>query len=174
MYLIIIQFQRQSPLGFSRFQVSKILAQSIFSIGIPHSDTRINASNVSSFNRILQSFSTQNCLENPRSYTVVLAKPKLQSVPSRSCMVEIAVVIGIWKCLLECQDWNPNMSLFANCSHCICDRLFLESPSLWLIKTLHTTFLWSAQKERKKTFIYGQNGIRHVLKTSNSEHCFRV
>ena len=80
MHLIIIQFQRQSPLVFGRFQVSICLVQSIFSIGRPlNDDTRINASNVSSFNPLMRSLFTQLCLENPRSHIVVLVKPKLQS-----------------------------------------------------------------------------------------------
>ena len=85
----------------------------------PHNDTHTNASNVSSFNQILRSLFTQFGLENPRSYIVVLAKPKLQSVLSQSCRVEIARVIGIWNCLLECQDWSPPMFLFTNYNHCI-------------------------------------------------------
>jgi hypothetical protein len=71
------------------FQVSEVIAQSMFSIGRLHDDTHINASNVSSFNRLLRgSLFTQFCLENPRSHVVVLAKPELQSVPSRSCRVK--------------------------------------------------------------------------------------
>ena len=93
--------------------------QFIFFIGRPGNDIRINASNVSSFNQLLRSLFTQLCLENPRSYIVVLAKPKLQLVLSRSCRVKIARVIGIWKCLLECQDWSSYMFMCANCSHCI-------------------------------------------------------
>ena len=61
------------------FQVSKSLARSIFSIGRTHDGTRIDASNVLSFDRLLQSLFTQFCLENPRSHRGVLAKPKLQS-----------------------------------------------------------------------------------------------
>jgi hypothetical protein len=50
MHLIIIQLQRQSPPVLGQFPSVKILAQSINFIGRPHNDTRINASNVSSFN----------------------------------------------------------------------------------------------------------------------------
>ena len=89
----------------------------MFSIERLYKDTCINASNISNFHQLLRSLFTQLCLENPRSHIVVLAKPKLQSMPSRSCKVEIAGVIGIWKCLLECQDWSPTMFLFTNCSH---------------------------------------------------------
>ena len=85
----------------------------------PHNDTRINASNVSSFNWVPQTLFTQFGLENPRSHIVVLAKLKLQSMPSRRCRIEIAGIVGIWKCFLECQDWTPTMLQFANCSHCI-------------------------------------------------------
>ena len=121
MHLIIIQLQWQSALWFLvHFQVSKILARSMFSIGRPHNDTHIHASNVSSFNQLLQSLVTQLCLENLRSHIAMLAKPKLQPVPSWSCRVKNARVIGIWKCLLGCHSyWNPTMFLFANCSHCI-------------------------------------------------------
>ena len=97
--------------------MSKSLAQSIFSIERLYKDTCINASNISNFHQLLRSLFTQLCLESPRSHIVVLAKPKLQSMPSRSCKVEIAGVIGIWKCLLECQDWSPTMFLNTNCNH---------------------------------------------------------
>ena len=90
----------------------------MFSIKRPHYDTHINAINVSRFNRLVQSLFTQLCLQNPRSHIVVLAKPKLQLVPSWSCKVKIIRVIGIWKCLLECQNWSPVMFLFTNCNHC--------------------------------------------------------
>ena len=115
----------------------KILAQSIFSNGRPHNDTRISAFNVSSFNWLLRSLFTQLCLENSRSYVVVLAKLKLQSVPSQSCTIEIARVIENWKCLLECQDWSPTMFLVTNCSQCmlchavigeVCRAHFCEVP----------------------------------------------
>ena len=93
MHIIIISNSKGKALRFwVDFQVSKFLAQSTIFIGRPHDDTRVNGSNVSNFNRLLRSLFTQLCLENPRSHIVVLAKPKLQSVPSRSCRV-----IGIWK-----------------------------------------------------------------------------
>ena len=60
----------------------KILAQFIFSIGRPHNDTHINASNVSSFNWLMRSLFTQFCLKNPLSHIIVFAKLKLQS---RNC-----------------------------------------------------------------------------------------
>ena len=47
----------------------------------------------------------------------MLAKPKLQLVPSRSGRVKIARVVGTWKCLLECRNWSPTMFLFTNCNH---------------------------------------------------------
>ena len=95
--------------------MSKFLAQSIFSIGRPHNDTRIDASNVSSFNRLLQSHFTHLCLENPCSHITMLAELKLQSMPSRSCRIYWNLQV----CVLECQNWSPTMFLFANCSHCI-------------------------------------------------------
>ena len=65
--------------------MSKILVQLIhISIGRPQNDTHINASNVSSFNRILRSFFTQFFLEYLHLHIVVLAKSKLHSQSCRS------------------------------------------------------------------------------------------
>ena len=80
MHLIIIQLWSQSPPIFGQISSVKNSSLIIFSIGRLHNDTRINASNVSSFNRLLRSLFTQLCLENPCSHIVVLAKPKFQSV----------------------------------------------------------------------------------------------
>ena len=110
MHLIIIQLQRQSP---------PFLAQFIFFIGRPHNEARINTSNVSSFNWLLRSLFIQLCLKNSSTRIVKLAKLKFQSVPSWSSGVKIVGVIGILKCMLECQDWSPTMLLFTNCSHSI-------------------------------------------------------
>ena len=55
---------------FNFWSISKcqeILVRSIFSIGRPHNDSHINASNVSSFNQILQSL-------NPRSHIAMFAE----------------------------------------------------------------------------------------------------
>jgi hypothetical protein len=41
-----------------------------------------------------------------------------QAEVAASAESELHVVIGIWRCLLECQDWSPTMSLFANGTHC--------------------------------------------------------
>jgi hypothetical protein len=76
-HLIIIQLQKQSPPVFGQFSNVEILAQSIFFMRRLHNDTRINASNVSSFSQLQRSPFTQFCLETPRSHIVVLAKPKL-------------------------------------------------------------------------------------------------
>jgi hypothetical protein len=119
MHLIINQLQMQNPPGFGRFPSVQDSSLIHILFKRPHNDTRINASNVSSFNRLLRSLFTQFCLENPRSHIVVLAKPKLQLVPSQSCKVKILGVIGIWKCLLKCQDWSRPISLYANCNQCI-------------------------------------------------------
>ena len=132
--------------------MSKILAQSIFSIGRPHYDTRINASNVSSLNRFMQSLFTQCCLENPQSHIVVLAKPKLQLVLNRNCKVEIAGVI--WN--LEVSARVPrlesnNFYYLQIATTVLCNMQFLERSSLWRVESLHSTFLWSAQT--KKTFL---------------------
>ena len=126
------------------FQVSRILARPIFSIGRPHNDTRINGSNVSSFNRLLQSLFSQLCFKDPRSHVLVLAKPKLQSMPSRSCVVKIARVIRIWECGLECQDWSPTMFLYANCSHCVLWHAILGEAFIVSSGNLHIALLWSA------------------------------
>ena len=82
MHLIIIQLQGKAVRFLVDFQVSKILAQSIFSIGKLHNDTCIKASSVSSFNQLLRSLFAQLCLENPHSHIALLAKLKLQS---RNC-----------------------------------------------------------------------------------------
>ena len=159
MHFIIIQLQRQTPPSFGWFPSAKILAQSIFSIGRLHNDTCINASDVSSFNRRLQSLFTQFCLNNLCSHIVVLAKLKLQSMPSQSCKIEIRRVIGIWWCLLECQDKNLAMFLCANCSrHVLWHAFFREA----FIVTEHIF----VKCPKNKNFFDGQNGIWLVLKTS--------
>jgi len=104
----------------------------------------------------MQFLLTQFGQENPLSHIVVLAKPKLQSVLSQSCRVEIAGVIGIWNCPLECQDWSPTMLLLylQIIVTIFFDMHFLERPSQWRVKTLQSTFLWSAPKpNKKKTFL---------------------
>ena len=117
MHLIINQLQRKSSGFWSISKCQKIYPNPYF----PSEDHIMTLAsmhpNVSSFDRLLRSLSTQKCLENPCSHIVVLAKPKLHSVLSRSCTIEIAGVIGIWKCLLECQDWRPIMFRFTNCNH---------------------------------------------------------
>ena len=107
--------------------------------------------------------SSPNCVwKIPHSHIGVLAKPKLQWVPSWNCG---STVIGIWKCL-QCQDWSPTVSLYLQIAATIfCDRQFLERPSLWRVGTLQSTFLlWSAVP--KKNFFDGHNGIWQALKTS--------
>ena len=131
----------------------------------PHNDTRTNASNVSSFNQILRSLFTQFGLENPRSYIVVLAKPKLQSVLSQSCRVEIARVIGIWNCLLECQDWSPPVFLFTNCNHCILWHAIFEEAFIVTSGNFAKHIHVKCPKTKKNIFD-GQNDIWQVLKTS--------
>ena len=121
MHLIIVQLR-----FLVDFQMSKILAQSIFSIGRPHNDTRINAFNVSSFNRNF-AITLHPTLFGKSTFTYSCV------LPSRSCSqcrVEVAGVIGIWKCMLECQDWSPPMYLLQIAAILFCDRHFLERPSL--------------------------------------------
>ena len=79
MHLIIIQLQRPKLSAFwflVDFQVSKFLAQSIFSIRRPHNNICINASNVSSFNWLLTFVITLHPIlsgKYPRSRLVVFA-----------------------------------------------------------------------------------------------------
>ena len=89
---------KAKPFGFFfvDFQVSKFLARSIFPIRRLHDDTRINASNLSSFNRLLRSLFTQLCLENPRSQIVALANMKLHSQNCRNCW-NLEVYVGVPK-----------------------------------------------------------------------------
>ena len=94
----------------------KAKSSSFWSISKCRNGSRINASDVLSFDRLLRSLFIHFCLEHPRSHVVVLAKPKLQSMSSRIRTVRIARVIEIWKCLLKCQDWSLAMFLFASCS----------------------------------------------------------
>ena len=120
MHSTIIQVQKQSPSVFGQFsQVSNNLGQFRFSIIRPHNDTHINVSNVSNLNWLLRSLFIQFQLGNPCSHLVVLAKLKLYSISSRSCRVKIAGLLGVWKCLLECQHWSPTKFAFANYNHCI-------------------------------------------------------
>jgi hypothetical protein len=150
--------------------VSKILVQSIFSIGRPHNDTCINASNTSSFNRLLRSLFIQFRLETPRSHVVVLAKPKLQLMPSRSCTVKIARVIEIWKCLLDCQDWSPTMFLFVNYRHCILWHAFFWEAFTVTSENFTEKFLWSAPppKKKKRWPQWHMTGVEDF----NIEHCW--
>ena len=85
--------------------------------------------------------------------------------------VKIARVLGIWKCLLEGQESNPSMFVFANWSQCNLWHAISEWPSLWRVDTLQSTFLWSAKYIlfhflKKIIFFDSQNGIWQVLKTS--------
>ena len=51
-------------------------------------------------------------------------------LPSQSCnqcRVKVTGVDGIWKCLLELQDWSPAIFLFTNCNQCI-----LKPCSFWI------------------------------------------
>ena len=129
----------------------------MFFLGRPHYDTRVNASNVSSFNQPLQSLFTQLCLENPFSHIVVLAEPKLQLVSSQSCKFKIAGAIGIWKCLMECQDWSLAMFLITNCNIVFCERLVLDRSSLCKVETLQSTFSWKSSQHIN--FSDDRNGI---------------
>ena len=137
MHLIIIQLQRQALHFLVDFQVSKILAQSIFSIGRPHNDTRINASNVSSFKGLLRSLFTQFYLKNPRSHIVVLAKPKLQSRNYKSywnleVYARVPRLESSYVCICKLQPLYFVTSIFWRGLHCegwkLCRAHFCEVP----------------------------------------------
>ena len=178
MHLIIIHLQRQSPLGFSRFPSVKILAQSIFSIGRPHTDTRINASNVSSFNRTLRSPFTQSCLENPRSHIAALvSQPKLQSVPSRDCRSIESKLQKLLEFENKCSSAKIGVHLqfYRQIAAIVFyDKHFLEKPLRrpgWQLCKAHVCEVCPKTKE---TFVDGQNGIWQVLKdyfTIEHQHC---
>ena len=92
----------------------------------------------------------------------MLGKPKLQWVPSRSRRVKITWVIGIWKCLLGCQDRSPAMFLFANCSHCILwQTIFGKAFTMTSGNFAKHIFVKCPPKK-----IDNKNGIWQVLKTS--------
>ena len=75
---------------------------------------------------------------------------KVQSVPRRSRKVEIAGVIGIWKCLLECQDWSPIIFYYLQIAAIVfCDMQFLERYSLWRVEILHKHVFVKCPKNRK-------------------------
>ena len=95
---------------------------------------------------------------------------------SCACQVEVAIGaesklqssncknIGIWKGLLECQDWSPIMFLFANCNRCIyLQTIFGEAFTVTGGNFAQHIFV-KCQKSKK--FFDGQNGIWRVLKTS--------
>ena len=132
--------------------MSKFLAQSIFSIRRLHSDTRINASNVSSFNRLLWLLFTQLCLKNSWSHVVVLAKLKLQSMPSRSCIVK-SKLQGLLEFGSVCYSVKIGVQLcfYLQIADIVfCDKQFLEKSSMWRVETLQSTILWSAPKTKQK------------------------
>jgi hypothetical protein len=122
--------------------VSKILAQCIFFIGRPHHDTCINASNASSFNRLLWSLFTQFCLEKPRSHiscacqdeVVANAKSKLHSQNCRS----------YWK--LEVYAKMPR----------------LESNYVFICKLQSLYFVTSIFLEKPSTE-KGENYVEHIF-----------
>ena len=101
--------------------MSKILAQFKIFIGRSHNDTCINASNVSSFNRLLQSLFAQLCLEKPHSHIVVFAKPKLQLVPSRNCM-------NYWNLEVSARVPRLESSYFSICKF---QPLYFMTCSVW-------------------------------------------
>ena len=156
MYFIIIQIQRQSSPVFGWFLSVNNSSPIHISIRRPHNDTRINASNVSSLNRLLQSLFTQFCLENShlthscacQAEVAANAESKLHSQNYKS----------YWnlECLLECQDWSPTMLKVANCSHYNWWHAIFGKAYIVKGETLQSNFLWSAPNKNKnniKTFL---------------------
>ena len=85
-------------------------------------------------------------------------------MPSRSCRVEIAGVIEIWKCLLECQDWSPTRFLFANWSPCILwQAVFGGAFTGYFVEHIFVKFTWKGK------------GL-HLTRAEdfNIEHCVRA
>ena len=168
MHLIIIQLQRQSPPVFCRFPNVKTLAQSMFPTRRSHNDTRTNAYNVSSFNRLLRSLFTQSCFRKATftyscacqadSEVAVNANLELRSQNCKSYWnLEVSARVPRFGHLLWCLYLQIEAIVF-------CDKQFSERPSLWLVKTLWSTVLWSAQRKKQNLNYFGsQNGIWQVL-----------
>ena len=112
---------------------------------------------------------SQQCQVEVAVPTPKSASRSLQSVLSQSCEVEIAWVIGIWKCLLECQDWGLAMLLFANCNHYILWHAFFGEAFIVIGGNLAEHIIVKCPP--KMAFFDGQNGIWQVLKTSILNTC---
>ena len=102
---------------------------------------------------------------------------------TRSHIVDsVCQIIGIWKCMLECQDWSPSMFIFVNFSHCIFlwhgifEKAFTVKGGVWRKggNFVEHIFLWSASQLPKKHFFDYQNGIWQVLKTPMLNISFTV
>ena len=179
MHLIIIQLQRQSPPVFCRFPNVKTLAQSMFPTRRSHNDTRTNAYNVSSFNRLLRSLFTQSCFRKATftyscacqadSEVAVNANLELRSQNCKSYWnLEVSARVPRFGHLLWCLYLQIEAIVF-------CDKQFSERPSLWLVKTLWSTVLWSAQRKKTKLKLFWQPKwhLTGVVEDLNNEHWYR-
>ena len=113
MRLIIIQLQRQSLLIFGRF--SSVKNYSPIHI-FPLEDRRMTLASMHPMFQVSISFchhSSPNLFGKSMFTYSTTCQVEVVVSASRSCIVKIARFIGIWKCLLECQDWSPTMFLRA-------------------------------------------------------------
>ena len=75
--------------------------------------------------------SSSNYVWKIHVHIVVLAKPKLQLVPSQSCKVKIARVIEIWKCLLDRAKIGVHLCFYLQTTTTVfCDKQLWERLSL--------------------------------------------
>ena len=134
--------------------MSKILAQSIFSSGRPHNDTRINASNVSSFNRLLRSLFTP------------IPVGKSMFTYNHACQSEVAVKVQSKLQSRNCKSyWNLKVSarvprLESNCVFIRkLEPLYFVTSSFWRglhcegWKLCRAHFCEVPQAKTKKTFL---------------------
>ena len=147
MRLIIIQLQRQSLLIFGRF--SSVKNYSPIHI-FPLEDRRMTLASMHPMFQVSISFchhSSPNLFGKSMftySFTcqvevVVSAESKLHS---RNCKIHWNLEVSARVPRLE----SNYVSTCKIATTVFCDRQFLERPSLWLMETLQSTFLWSAQK----------------------------
>jgi hypothetical protein len=85
------------------------------------------------------------------------------------CWVEIAPVIGIWKCLLECQDWRSTMFLFANCKHCILGHVVFGEAFI-VTGTSFAEHIFVKCPPHTKTYFWRPTWHLTVLEDFNIEH----
>jgi len=90
---------------------------------------------------------TQLWLENPRSHIVVLAKPKLQLVPSPSCVVKLHELLEFGSIRSTAKIGVQLCFYFTNCHHCILRHAIFGDSGL------HYDEGWNFMKypQKKKT-----------------------